>query len=85
MGPELGNKLGGNDHRRAQEKWRSVSREALHLSDEKVDLFGDGASMPPYASRCWSAQRERFKPIGWRRRSSVSSPRATKSCRQIVR
>jgi hypothetical protein len=42
MGPELGNKLGGNDHRRAQEKWRSISREALHLSDEKVDLFGDG-------------------------------------------
>jgi hypothetical protein len=42
MRPERGNKLGGNDHRRAQEKWRSISREALHLSDEKVDLFGDG-------------------------------------------
>ena len=27
------------EHKR---KWRSISRDALHLSDEKVDLLGDG-------------------------------------------
>jgi hypothetical protein len=39
MRPELGNKLGGNDHRRALVrgmKWRPISKEAIIKGEERL-------------------------------------------------